>query len=89
MPLRRVCGSCAGFHGDGRHHETTIPGGRYATLNFKGAIEQAGEAWAALLRDWLPPYGFQLDARPCFEYYPQGAASDPQTVEICIPVMPL
>ena len=52
-----------------------------------------GEAWAALLRDWLPASGLQLDARPCFEHYPTDAMCDPQTgafeCEICIPVMPL
>jgi AraC family transcriptional regulator len=54
---------------------------------------QVGEAWAALLRDWLPSSGLQLDARPCFEYYPKDAACDSQTgtfeCEICIPVAPL
>lgn len=73
--------------------KTIIPGGRYAVLGFKGTGEQVGEAWSALLRDWLPSSGLQLDARPCFEYYPKDAACDPQTgafeCEICIPVVPL
>lgn len=73
--------------------KTTLPGGRYATLRFKGTVKQVGEAWATLLRDWLPSSGLQLDARPCFEYYPKGAGYDPQTgvfeCEICIPVAPL
>ncbi len=73
--------------------KTTIPGGKYATHSFKGTVKQVGEAWAALLRDWLPSSGLQLDARPCFEYYPKGAAYDSQTgvfeCEICIPVAPL
>ena len=81
------------FVATGGAMKTTIPGGRYATLKFKGTVEQVGVAWAALLRDWLPSSGFQLDARPCFEYYPRGAAYDPQTgafeCEICIPVVPL
>ena len=72
---------------------TTIPGGRYAVLPFKGAVEQIGPAWAGLLRDWLPASGLQLDARPCFEHYPRGSAYDAKTgvfdCEICIPVMPL
>jgi len=70
-----------------------IPGGKYASLHFKGTVEQVGAAWAALLRDWLPASGFQLDARPCFEYYPKGATYDEVTgifeCEICIPVVPL
>jgi AraC family transcriptional regulator len=73
--------------------KATIPDGQYAVLNFKGTVEQIGEAWAVLLRDWLPSSGLQLDARPCFEYYPKGAAYDCETgefeCEICIPVAPL
>jgi AraC family transcriptional regulator len=71
----------------------TIPGGKYAVLRFKGTIEQERAAWAALLRDWLPSSGLQLDGRPCFEYYPKGAVCDGRTgefeCEICIPVIPL
>ena len=73
--------------------KTTIPGGRYAALSFKGTVKQVGKAWTSLLRDWLPSSGLQLDARPFFEYYPKGAAHDPQTgifeCEIYIPVAPL
>jgi AraC family transcriptional regulator len=73
--------------------KATIPGGKYAVLSFNGTVDQVGEAWNALLRDWLPASGFQLDARPCFEYYPRGAACDPEAgtfaCEICIPVIPL
>lgn len=73
--------------------KTTIPGGRYACLSFKGTNARIGEAWTALLRDWLPSSGLQLDSRPSFEYYAAGAGYDPQSGEfecsICIPVMPL
>lgn len=73
--------------------KTTIPGGRYAVLNFKGDVAAIGEAWTALLRDWLPSSGQQLDARPCFEHYPRDADCDSETgafqCEICIPVVPL
>lgn len=73
--------------------KSTIPGGKYAVLKFRGTVEQVGEAWAALLRDWLPASGLQLDSRPCFEYYPKGAANDHKIgefeCEICIPVVPL
>ncbi|MDD5031337.1 MAG: GyrI-like domain-containing protein, partial [Rhodoferax sp.] len=72
---------------------TTLPGGKYAVLNFKGSVDQIGEAWTALLRDWLPSSGLQLDSQPSFEYYPKGAANDCETgifeCEICIPVVPL
>lgn len=83
----------ADFMAAGSALKTTIPGGKYAALKFKGTVEQVGEAWAALLRDWLPSSGLQLDARPCFEYYPKGAAYDHEKgtfeCEICIPVAPL
>lgn len=73
--------------------KTIIPGGKYAVLEFKGKAEQINDAWSALLRDWLPSSGLQLDARPCFEYYPKGALYDNATGEfecqICIPVTPL
>ena len=73
--------------------KAVIPGGRYAALAFNGNGEQVGKAWAARLRDWLPASGLQLDARPCFEYYPPDAACDPQAgtfeCELCIPVIPL
>ena len=73
--------------------KATIPGGKYAVLRFSGRSERIGDAWTALLREWLPVSGLQLDARPCFEYYPTDAKCDPQTgafeCEICIPVVPL
>jgi AraC family transcriptional regulator len=81
------------FMATGGALKKTIPGGKYAVLRFKGTVEQVGDAWAALLRDWLPGSGLQLDGRPCFEYYPKGAAHDGKTGEfecdICIPVAPL
>ncbi len=77
----------------GGARKTTIPGGKYAVHHFKGTVEQIAEAWAALMRDWLPSSSMQLDARPCFEYYPIGAARDGKSgefeCEICIPVAPL
>jgi AraC family transcriptional regulator len=81
------------FIASGGALKTSIPGGRYAVLAFKGNVEQIGEAWAALLRDWLPSSELQLDARPCFEYYPKDATYDAQSgtfsCEICVPVVPL
>lgn len=77
----------------GNAFKTTIPGGRYAVLSFKGTVAEVGGAWTALLRDWLPSSGLQLDGRPCFEYYPKGSSYDADTgifdCDICIPVVPL
>jgi AraC family transcriptional regulator len=67
--------------------KTTIPGGKYATLKIKfSAVEPIIEAWAFLFQKWLPSSGFQLDNRPCFEYYPKDVCNE---CEICIPVAPL
>jgi AraC family transcriptional regulator len=77
----------------GNAHKTTLPGGKYAVLKFNGTADQISNAWASLLRDWLPSSGLQLDARPAFEHYPKDAAFDYKTgafeCEICIPVAPL
>lgn len=83
----------AQFVASGKAFKTTIAGGRYAVLGFKGPIAEVERAWTALLRDWLPSSGLQLDARPCFEHYPKGSAFDAKSgifdCEICVPVIPL
>lgn len=77
----------------GNAQKTTIPGGKYAALNFKGTAGEIGEAWTAMLRDWLPASGLKLDGRPMFEYYPQGSSFDAASgvfdCKLCIPVVPL
>ena len=81
------------FQPQGGAFKTLIPGGRYAALAFAGPVSQIGAAWTSLMRDWLPNSGFQVDGRPCFEYYPADAVYDPVTCslrcDICIPVAPL
>jgi AraC family transcriptional regulator len=77
--------------GDARR--TTIPGGRYAALGFKGVVADFEPAWNGLLRDWLPSSGSQLDSRPMFEYYPADSKYDSSTgvleCQLCVPVIPL
>jgi AraC family transcriptional regulator len=81
------------FVATGHAHRTMIPGGKYAALSFKGTVADFESAWDALLRDWLPSSGMQLDGRPMFEYYPQDSHYDPVTgvleCKLCVPVMPL
>ncbi|WP_211465109.1 AraC family transcriptional regulator [Collimonas silvisoli] len=83
----------ADFAVSGKAFTTTIPGGSYAVTRYIGDGRDIGETWTGLLRDWLPASGMQLDARPCFEYYPTDATYDPQSgafeCDICIPVVPL
>jgi AraC family transcriptional regulator len=81
------------FKGAGEHQMTVIPGGKYAVGRFKGDERQVGDAWAWLLREWLPASGMQLDSRPFFESYPIDVTYDRKTGEfecdINIPVTPL
>jgi len=50
--------------------KTTIPGGKYAALRYSGTSERVVDAWTALLREWLPASGLQLDARPLLRVLP-------------------
>lgn len=81
------------FTATGQTLTTTIPGGKYAVTRFRGTTAEIEEAWAALLRDWLPASGLQLDARPFFEYYSTGSTYDPETgafdCDLCVPVVAL
>ena len=67
--------------------------GRYAAYRFKGTGAEFPAGWTAILRDWLPGSGLQLDARPSFEFYGRDSSYDPasgvMTCDICIPVAPL
>jgi len=71
----------------------TIPGGKYAVAIFNDSMANIAHAWTAILGNWLPPSGWQLDNRPSFEYTPSGAGIDPNTgkakCELCIPVTKL
>jgi len=77
----------------GNPQHKVIPGGKYAALRFEGTGAEIGAAWDALLRDWLPQSGLQLDARPFFEYYPVDGRYDEKTgafsCDICVPVTKL
>jgi AraC family transcriptional regulator len=77
----------------GDSQSRTIPGGRYAVTAFRGTVDQIGGVWDALLRQWLPDSGLQLDARPFLEYYASDASFDAETgvfsCELAIPVAPL
>jgi AraC family transcriptional regulator len=77
----------------GKPMRKTLPGGRYAALQFRGTTSDIQVAWDRLLRDWLPSSGLQLDARPFFEHYPPTAGFDAKTgqfeCELCVPVASL
>ena len=81
------------FQVTGQASLATLPGGRYAVMQFKGTAATIGDAWMSMCRDWLPSSGFQYDARPAFEYFSKQSTRDPVTgvfdCELCIPVCPL
>jgi AraC family transcriptional regulator len=79
-----------GWQGSGTYHETTIPGGRYAVSRFEGTTADINAAWAALLSDWIPSSGLELDSRSFLEYYGPGTSYNPATgvfdCDLCVPV---
>ncbi len=83
----------AGTALSGKAQRGALPGGRYAVLDFRGDPRTINDAWTALLRDWLPASGLQMDNRPCFEYYPVDAAKDQGlkafSCRLCVPVAAL
>jgi AraC family transcriptional regulator len=71
----------------------SLPGGRYALLPFHGHPDGLPQAWQALLRDWLPGSGQQIDNRPCLTLYPANSFTAPAgpdfSCTLGIPVRPL
>ncbi|MBP7096541.1 MAG: AraC family transcriptional regulator [Spirochaetia bacterium] len=70
----------------------SIPGGTFAVGRFEIAADQFGEAWDALMGEWLPASGWQPDDRPCYEVYLNDHEQHPQKhfiIDICQPVKPL
>jgi AraC family transcriptional regulator len=69
---------------------STLPGGRYATLEYDGDATHIGGAWIALCDQWLPASGFRCGARPMFEWYRATDRTDEQkktfTCLLCLPV---
>ncbi|HZW13200.1 MAG TPA: AraC family transcriptional regulator [Noviherbaspirillum sp.] len=76
-----------------RFSTTTLPGGRYATVKFTDHPVRIAAAWNAILHDWLPASGYQVDARPCFEFYAASFVQDLETKgfcsTVCVPVKPV
>lgn len=69
----------------------TLPGGDYAMGHFEVPTEGIGPAWQAMMADWLPQSGYQMDDRPCFEICHNRPADHPEglhIIDICVPVRP-
>jgi AraC family transcriptional regulator len=70
----------------------TVPGGKFAVAHFEIAPDRFGEAWNALMGEWLPSSGWQPDDRMCYEVYLNEPSRHPEgkfVVDICEPVRPL
>ncbi len=77
---------------EGEVGRMTIPGGLFAVARFEVAPDEFGEAWDALMSDWLPESGYQPDDRMCYEVYLNEPKNHPQgkfVIEICEPIRPL
>jgi AraC family transcriptional regulator len=83
----------AGTPVDGEIGAMTVPGGRFAVGHFElTSPDQYGDAWAALMGEWLPQSGFQPDDRLCYEHCLNNPAEDPAgriLVDIHVPIRPL
>lgn len=68
----------------------TIPGGRYAVLDYQGLPSGIGAAWHALHAQALPAAKLQYRPGPCFERYAADFRADPDTgafaCELFIPI---
>jgi AraC family transcriptional regulator len=70
----------------------TIPGGKFAVGHFELRSDQFGQAWNAIMGEWMPSSGYQPDDRMCYELYLNDHTEHPEgkfIVDICEPVKPL
>ncbi len=77
---------------EGEVGKMTVPGGLFAVAYAEIAQNEFGEAWNALMRDWLPGSGYQPDDRMCYELYLNDPKSHPEgkfIIEIHEPIRPL
>jgi len=77
---------------EGEVGKMTVPGGLFAVAYAEIAQSEFGEAWNALMRDWLPGSGYQPDDRLCYELYLNDPKSHPEgkfIIEIHKPIRPL
>jgi AraC family transcriptional regulator len=49
--------------------EQTLPGGRYAVVEFLGSPREIGRAWFKFLSEELPANGLSIDPRPSLEWH--------------------
>jgi len=77
---------------EGEIGKMTVPGGLFAVARAEIAQSEFGEAWDALMSEWLPGSGYQPDDRMCYELYLNDPKTHPEgkfIIEIHEPVRPL
>jgi AraC family transcriptional regulator len=77
---------------EGEIGKMIVPGGLFAVAQAEISQDEFGEAWNALMRDWLPGSGYQPDDRMCYELYLNDPKTHPQgkfVIEIHEPIRPL
>ncbi len=77
---------------EGEIGKMNIPGGLFAVGRAEIAPGEFGEAWDAMVRDWLPESGYQPDDRVCYELYLNEPKNHPEgkfILDICEPIRPL
>lgn len=82
----------AGTKAEGDIAIMEVPGGMFAVGHFEIGEGEFGEAWDALLGEWMPRSGWQPDDRMCYELYLNDHETHPERkfiVDICEPVKPL
>ncbi|MBN1939107.1 MAG: AraC family transcriptional regulator [Candidatus Aminicenantes bacterium] len=77
---------------EGEVGKMTVPGGLFAVAYAEVGVNEFGEAWNALMRDWLPGSGYQPDDRMCYELCLNDPKDHPEgkfIIEIHEPIRPL
>jgi AraC family transcriptional regulator len=73
----------------GKYASITIENDNLHPFSFQEAITELGKAVDFLYGDWLISSFFQLEDKPCLEFYHTSRFDSKITLEFCLPVIPL
>lgn len=73
---------------DGEIGRMEIEAAKYAVARFELTGHDFQKAWDWIYGQWLPNSGYQPDAKPYFETYPEEPKDGKFIVDFCIPVKP-
>lgn len=74
---------------DGEIGKMEVEAAKYAVARFELTVQDFQKAWDWIYGQWLPNSGYQPDAKPYFETYPEEPKGDKFIVDFCIPVKPV